>query len=56
MIRFQSDNYEFTGTVVKASVNKVNKVGDLREATGNSKDVGFKLPYTLDNTVCFTPS
>ncbi len=49
MIRFQSDNFEFTATKTVLGVTA------NREAV-TAMDIGFKLSFFQDNVMCFTPS
>ena len=47
MIRFNSDNFEFTG---------MDANGNKREASTVQPDIGFRLAYFQDNMNCFTPA
>ena len=48
MIRFNSDNYEFTGPMDDPTIG-------TREAGDGSPDTGFRLAFAQDNSLCFTP-
>ena len=52
MIRFNSDNFEFTGPMTPAGQAVI---AATREAAATSPDIGFRLGFFQDNNRCFDP-